>query len=176
MSPLYIATLAVATHDVRRQVREQGGNNRGPDVERVLRNAGVTIPAPWCAAWVQDVTDSAAQSLGVTNPLNDVVNEALVQSYANWAAQKPKDRLVIFPSRALPGDLVLYKFGTSGRYDHVGIVSRPPFDDAGGALFRSFEANTSSGDAGSQRDGHGVYERVRSVAPGKTMFVRWACS
>jgi len=170
LSPLYIATLAVATHDVRRQIREEKAND-GRDVKHILRNAGINTPAPWCAAWVQDVTDSAAKSLGVVNPLDAVQLEALVQSYANWAAQDAAKRIVSFPSRAIPGDLVLFKFGTSGRYDHIGIVKRAPRDDAGGAAFYAMEGNTNA--AGS-REGDGVYEKIRSVVPGKTLFLRWA--
>jgi uncharacterized protein YfaT (DUF1175 family) len=169
---LYIAALAIATHDAR-WLREEGTND-GKAVRRVLKNAGINVAAPWCAAWVQDISDSAAKSLGMSNPLDEVKQEALVQSYANWASAKPKDRLVIFPSRALPGDLVLFKFGTADRWNHIGIVTHPPHDDATGAAFRTIEANTSSGAAGSQRDGDGVYERIRTVVPGKTMFVRWA--
>lgn len=166
---LYIAALAVATHDVRRQIREEKTND-SREIRHMLRNAGIAVPAPWCAAWIQDITDSAAKSLSVANPLDGVLSEALVQSYANWAGEK-KERVVQFPSRAIPGDLVLFRFGVTGRWDHVGIVSRQPTDDAGGAAFRSYEGNTNA--AGS-REGDGVYEKIRSVVPGKTMFIRWA--
>lgn len=57
---------------------------------------------------------------------------------------------------ACPGDLVLYDWGADGMPDHVGIVEKNLGD-----CIQSIEGNTSSGQAGSQSNGGGVYRRVR---------------
>ncbi|MER5638416.1 peptidoglycan-binding domain-containing protein [Kitasatospora sp. NPDC002227] len=56
------------------------------------------------------------------------------------------------------GDLVFYSWGT-GVADHVGVVVD---DSAPGAELHTIEANTSSGLAGSQGNGDGVYRRTRT--------------
>lgn len=166
---LYAAALAAACSDERRRVREEGGENKGPVVIHVLKNAGIHVAAPWCAAAVQDWTDSAAMALATRNPLDDVAREALVADYADWAHRN--NRVISLPSQAFPGALVLFKgFSGQPRWDHIGIVLRPPSDDADGALFTSIEGNTN--EAGS-REGDGVYRRTRKVGA-NVMFVAWA--
>lgn len=55
------------------------------------------------------------------------------------------------------GDLVLYDWGGDGVADHVGIS----WPDPGSSLYRAVEGNTSSGSAGSQSNGGGVWIRYR---------------
>lgn len=57
------------------------------------------------------------------------------------------------------GDLVLFDFPGDGvnRISHVGLVEKVNGDGS----VTTIEGNTSSGQAGSQRDGGGVYRRVR---------------
>lgn len=168
-SELYTAALAAACSDERRRVREEGGANRGPVIVHMLRNAAITVAAPWCAAAVQDWTDSAAMACGVTNPLDDVAREALVADYASWAQQK--NRVIGMPTQAFPGALVLFKgFSGQPRWDHIGLVFKAPDDDAAGALFTTIEGNT---DDGGSREGDGVYKRTRKAGP-NVMFVAWA--
>jgi hypothetical protein len=167
MGDLYTATIAAAYRDVRRELREVGIND-GREVRRMLRNSGINVAAPWCAAWVQDITDTAALSLGVVNPLDDVKHEALVQSYADWA--KANDKIVKFPCDAKRGDLSLFNFGGE-RWDHIGIVVIPPKDNVAGTPFSTIEGNTNN--AGS-REGVMVAAKIRKIDPARVMFVRWA--
>ena len=61
-------------------------------------------------------------------------------------------------TRAQPGDIVVYGFGrTTGQ--HTGIAY--PDESTGGDSYRAIEGNTSSGNAGSQSNGDGVYVRYR---------------
>ena len=59
---------------------------------------------------------------------------------------------------AQPGDLVLFDWGGDGVADHVGIVES---NHPEGGYMTTIEGNTSSGDAGSQSNGGGVYRRER---------------
>ena len=59
-------------------------------------------------------------------------------------------------SEARAGDVVLYDFNHDGGCDHIGIVV---YND--GHELTTIEGNTSSGEAGSQHAGNGVYRRTR---------------
>lgn len=55
------------------------------------------------------------------------------------------------------GDIVFYDWDGSGDCDHVGIV-----ESVGSSRITTIEGNTSSGNAGSQSNGDGVYRRYRT--------------
>ncbi len=59
---------------------------------------------------------------------------------------------------ARPGDLVLFDWQGDGEADHVGIVES---NHPESSTMTTIEGNTSSGDAGSQSNGGGVYRRER---------------
>lgn len=56
-----------------------------------------------------------------------------------------------------PGDIVYFDWDGSGDCDHVGIV-----ESVGSSRITTIEGNTSSGNAGSQSNGDGVYRRYRT--------------
>lgn len=165
----YLAA-AIAMGEAARAVRETEPNG-GKDVRAYLLNCDppITEAAPWCAAFVQYCTDRAAKGAGVRNPLDAVPLEAYVPSYFALAKEHG---WVIPASMADVGDLVLFEWaGGPRRWNHIGFVAKPP--NKVGA-FWTVEGNTSSGDAGSQRDGDGVFHRVRSTASAyRTCFLRW---
>jgi hypothetical protein len=163
---LHTAALAVAHSDARRVLREAGGPNSGQYVSFILKNAGVNVAAPWCAAWVQDVFDSAALAAGRKNPLDDVKLEAYVQSYYDWA--RGAGLIHTKAEDIQPGDLVLFNFGGE-RYDHIGIVIAPPAQLTAGTEFKTIEGNTN--DAGG-REGDRVAYKTRKIVAGRTLFVR----
>lgn len=158
-------TLGVALAHVDFGVREVSGNNRGPMIKRYLANCDPPIAegAPWCAAFVQFCADVAAKGRGIPNPLDQVKLEAFVQNYYDVLKL-----YVIGPAvTPEPGDLVLFKFEKSERWNHIGFVAQPPV----GSVFVSVEGNT--GDV-SQRDGDGVYKKPRDSSKYPTCFIRWA--
>lgn len=169
ISGLELVTLGLALGDADHHVSEEGGNNRGERVKRYLKAAGITVPAPWCAAWVNERAQLAADMLGTVSPLEQVKLQALVQSYHNWATE---NWLLVKDPR--PGDLVLFKFGKSGRWDHIGFVVRP----LDGNVFDTVEGNTSPGvgatDLEKQREGDGVFIKQRKLYSYPVEFVRWA--
>lgn len=155
-------TLGVAICEAQRKVREDGTNS-GPRVREYLKAAGVSVAAPWCAAFVNFCADVAASALALKNPLDDVKLEAYVQSYFQWADES---HALVKESQALPGDLVLYSFGKK-RWDHIGLLLDTPVDGS----FRAIEGNTN---AAGGREGDGVLVRLRGTKKGyPVQFVRW---
>lgn len=162
-----LVTLGIAVADADHRVREVGGNNRGPRIRQYLQSLDPPLSegAPWCAAFVSYCSDLAARALGIANPLDRVKHEALVQSY--YESFKAD---VLGPAvMPEPGDLVLFRFEGSERWNHIGLVAQPP--KPGSTLLWSCEGNT--GDV-SQRDGDGVYLKPRDIAKVPTAFIRWA--
>lgn len=96
---------------------------------------------PWCGAFCGHVLRKA----GVAVPQQIVYTPAIFNF--GW----------VRPSKPRPGDLVLFKWpGVSNdRCDHVGLYVGRGF---------TIEGNTSSGNAGSQNNGGGVYLRKRGTA------------
>ncbi|HEX6940218.1 MAG TPA: hypothetical protein VF158_12460 [Longimicrobiales bacterium] len=140
------------------------GSNWGPRVRGILADTGITVPAPWCAAFVYSCAQDVARLHGLPNPLEHVVRRALVADY--YAIAKERGWL-IEPERADRGDLVIYDFAGGHRWDHIGYVETPP----GWSLtFRALEGNTN--DAGG-REGVEVAIRDRRIEPGRVVFARW---
>lgn len=156
---------ALCEHD--NAVREVGGNNQGPRIKKYLANTmpPINVAAPWCCAFTNYCADIAAQGLGVLNPLDEVKHEALVQSVVDWAHHG--GNVVAIPE---PGDLVAYRFNKAQRWNHIGFVLRPP-DRLG--MLATIEGNTGPPD-GDQREGDGVYLKMRFLSSQPTCFIRWA--
>ena len=148
-----LVTLGVLACEIDHGVREEGGNNLGPRMLRYRENADppIGIAVPWCALLIQYASDVAALALGIPNPLDDVRQEALVQSYFEELAD-----FEIRGESVEVGDLALFKFGSSERaWDHIGLVARAP---DGVNEFRTIEGNTSDD---SERDGDAVAYKTR---------------
>jgi len=123
------------------KIRESG-NNRGEWVEVFLESAGVGPGNPWCAS----ALTFACKVAGLAVP----TGPAAVRNWHQWF--KARGKLVKTPKR---GDVCMKDSG--GGKGHIGIVVRVV-----GPLVYSIEGNTGSGDAGNQRDGDGLYRRVRT--------------
>lgn len=166
--------LSVAIGEAVNAVREEGGDNRGAKVREYLDNAGIPVPAAWCAAFMQWVADGAARFIKNDNPLSAVHREALVEDYVRLAEN---NGWTVKPHAAYPGDLVAYRFGSSGRWNHIGIVLTKPWAEDDEISFEAVEGNTSPGVGTStserERDGDGVYRKRRTYRNGKTCFIAW---
>lgn len=164
---LHHVTLGVALAEADHKVREEGGNNRGKRVTEYLRGMDppINVAAPWCAAFVQYCSDVAARNLGVPNPLDAVLHEALVQSYHDALAPQA----LVHQDMVRPGDLCLFRFPSGpARWNHIGFVVQAPNEDG---IFFSAEGNTGDVD---QRDGDGVYVKPRQIDAGfPVCFLRW---
>ena len=138
---------------------ERGGNNRGPRVERFLRSVGLGPGNPWCAAYVSYVLNAA----GVRAPLDGrqrVIRSGLASRFITARSIRASEALRgVKP--VPPGAVVVWRRG-NGPYGHAGFAVT--WDGASG---ETVEGNTSSGRAGSQRDGDGVWRRERRITPGR---------
>ncbi len=165
MSEIRLVTLGVLAGEIDHDVREEGGNNMGPRMLRYRENADppIGVAVAWCALLIQYGSDVAARVLGISNPLDAVRQEALVQSYFDELRDDE-----IEPFEVEPGDLALFKFGSSDRaWDHIGIVSRVP---AAGDHFQTIEGNTSDD---SERDGDAVAYKDRRLDRYPVTFLTW---
>lgn len=111
---------------------------------------------PWCAAAVTDWLNRGGEleEFGGRPIFYCPSIEALAKSRGRW-----------FTSPRV-GDLVLYSFGAREAI-HVGIVEK-----VNSTTIQTIEGNTSSGAAGSQNNGGGVYRRVRTRSWGIRGYYR----
>ena len=109
--------------------------------------AGPSNTIWWCMLFVSMCLDEIGQidSIGGFSYNTDVT------------LNRNRGRLVPV-SAAQPGDVVIFNWGFTGGTDHVGFVER----NLGGGRLQTIEGNTSSGAAGSQSSGNGVWRRIRS--------------
>lgn len=154
--PLVAKALEVADGQV--GVMEQPvGSNRGPQVDRYLRAAGLD-PArgsyPWCAAFLYWCFAEAAKALGSGNP---VVRTAGVLEHWNRAGDAGIARITAAQAHmhedlVKPGHIFIIDTGDPGGAGHTGLIEAV---QAGKLV--SIEGNTNDGGA---REGIGVFRRV----------------
>lgn len=130
------------------KVRETGGNNKGEWVEVLQEAAGLGSEGgfAWCAAAVTFASLAARAEF----PQRPGHNPAAVIGWRRWLSSK--DAITTVPKR---GSICMHQ--TSASQGHIGVVVRVV-----GPLVYSIEGNTGPGEEGSQRDGDGLYRRVRS--------------
>jgi len=149
------ATLALA--GLRLNWHEQPrGSNRGPEVDRINRRAGVPLGSPWCASFVSDCIGETAQTAGVACPIPITAScDVLLE----WARKHGR----LFGS-AQPGDLFLVM---ASEHDavHTGFVEA--VHTAAGTL-TTIEGNSNSSGG---REGFEVVRRTRGLR--SLRFVRW---
>lgn len=138
---------------------ETQGRNRSPLIDRINKAAGVPLGSPYCAAAVRAAFAAAGVGFGGPHP-------ASVGYVEQWA--RGKGWLHARPYR---GDVFCWQLDGDSWPDHAGIVDKTL--SWGGVWFTCWtvEANTSSGNAGSQSDGGGFYRRRRSFRRGRVEFV-----
>ena len=119
---------------------EHGGNNRGAQLEALVRNVGGAIGEPWCGYFVAYCYHLAGK------PIADVSQ----WGYVPWMNRINGAHRTSNPKR---GDIVRFNFG------HTGIFLR----DLGGSI-ETIEGNTGSSGAvsDSSTGGDGVYKKIRS--------------
>lgn len=157
-APGKIALRAVEDAIVNVGVQEVG-NNRGKWVETYLRFVGAHPGDSWCAAFVAYRIWTAAKGLIHSIPV-EFPKSAWTPHYAAWAKAQnlwlPKVRI----EEARRGDLCCFYFEGKGRIAHIGIVT----EVGPGNTFHSVEGNTSPDNKTVNRDGDGVYRKMRKVS------------
>lgn len=126
-------------------VMEQGGNNMGPMVSKIIRENGGTGPESWCG----DGMAYCYRHAGSKRVSRSWCAVRLLRGLLGvYATSKPKR-----------GDLVRFDFSTSG-LDHVGMFVR----DLGNGEIETIEFNTGASGAvsDSTTGGDGVYRKHRA--------------
>ena len=133
-----VLAAAILADDVK--VREKTGANDGAWVGAILGSTGLNEGFAWCAATVEFCCEVA----GVKGQ-----GSAGVMNWIRWFRANGK---LVSPAR---GTVAMKDYG--GGKGHMGVVVRVV-----GPLVWTIEGNTSPGESGSQRDGQGLYRRVRA--------------
>lgn len=133
-------------------ISEVGGDNKGAWVETFQKAFdGVAQGEPWCVAFVCYCIKRVETAFSVPCGLK-LSEHAMTLWNTNPAQRRTEPK---------PGLIAVWKKKgtTSG---HVGIVSRVTKDEP--VKFGTIEGNTGPG-AGVEREGDGVYEKLRSMSP-----------
>lgn len=154
--------IEVALEEAAKGVREVGGMNRGPDVERYQKTVGLSPGSPWCAAFV---AACVTRSKGQNTPPGWCSGSAITQWHKGTRKMLPEGfttpEKIDFQSKVRPGMIWVRAKDGAGAVaarkgtwvqGHTGIVIAV---DAEG--FHTVEGNTNS--AGS-REGDGVYKKI----------------
>jgi hypothetical protein len=133
-------------------VREKGGANSGPEVEKYLKSIGLGKGYPWCMAFMYWCFSEASKNLNIANPL---VQTGGVMNGWNKATCKKilaRDSKIDY-SLVKPGHIFIMDFG--GGKGHTGIVK-----SIDGGYITTIEGNTN---VGRSREGIGVFELKRKI-------------
>lgn len=148
-------------------IHEEGGNNRGDQVEFFQRLISGAPGDPWCADFVCSCLVKAYARFHrlpedrVRLPGYVAAAGALMLPLSGSCVEIARSarRLKLLRSAdysPAAGDLVLFDFADRGEPHHIGFVR-----SADHAVIHTVEGNTSPGTHGSQADGEGVFCRVR---------------
>jgi hypothetical protein len=141
--PLRVRAYREALRDL--GVRERGGNNRGPEVDKIIRENGGDLGEPWCgdavARWYRRAGSRLVQR-GWASTIWLLARLAPVRS-------------------PLQGHVVVYDFGSGGA-KHTGVFERWLVV---GESFTAIEGNTNATSSASDSGGgEGVHRRTRTVS------------
>jgi hypothetical protein len=125
-------------------VREDRGNNRGEIIDAMATEAGYSKGLAWCA-----IALSSCAILAGYEKRELPLGYGAVRNWRNWAVER--GYITKRPGR---GDLAFW-VNRDGTGHIEAVVS------AGAIWVNTIGGNTSSGEAGSQRDGDGLYRRKR---------------
>lgn len=150
-------------------VREKTNANDAPEIDRMLAYLGLPKGLSWCAAYSLYCYKGAADELRVKQPFPKYGRVAMLWSACQRNPLKYRaitsDEVRLGSVRLQPGDLPIWAHGTikAGDFNgHTGLVVK----QLSPRSFRSIEGNTQPGPGGNQREGGGVYERIRAIEPG----------
>lgn len=132
--------------------KEEGGKNRGHQIDLWNRDAGAAIGSPWCASWVYGQFKVACAVFGVPNPCPLTAGALKMWHLAPESARRP------LPA---PGDVFVLDTGDPGGFGHVGLVEAVSPDNN---TLTTLEGNTN--EEGS-RDGNAVARHTWKPYSGK---------
>ena len=110
--------------------------------------------AAWCAMFVSYCMNKAGAG-ALIKGAQTAKGSAQVSAFVRHAQKKKWAKIA--PSKATTGDIVIFDFPGGYETDHVGFIRKP----SSKGVIHTIEGNTSGG-AGSQSNGGGVFKRDRS--------------
>jgi uncharacterized protein (TIGR02594 family) len=129
-------------------IHEIGGNNNGPDIEKFQKAVdGKASGEPWCMAFVQFCIMQIEKQLDINS---NIFNSE--HCLTTWTKSPESMRLI----NPIPGCIIIWQHGNTSN-GHTGFITGI---NAAGKLL-TVEGNTSD-ENGINRDGDGVYARVRN--------------
>jgi len=144
-------------------VRERGGPNRGPEVEKYLESVGRAAGQPWCVAIQYWAFEEAAKATQLRNPLPKTAGVI-----DHW--RKAPERVKIRPEALVddlrnlaPGSLFCIQHDEDS--GHMGMVL-----SVNSLGLRTFEGNTN---VRGSREGDGGYLRTRRLQEINLGFLDW---
>ena len=147
-------------------IREKGGHNRGPEVERYLRSVGLGPGFSWCAAFVYWCFAQSAKQCKVRNPCPRTGHALTLFTHAPaFALIRLSDP--DYQERIRPGCIFVqdHDWTSSEPFaahrGHCGIIEGVDFSIG---EYSSIDGNT---DPTGGRDGDGVYPRNRPLVDSK---------
>lgn len=138
---------------------EEGGENRGDQVERFLASVGLGPGNPWCAAFVRHCEEKGAAFTGASLPAG-FPDSGYCPDFKNWAIQNNlwipvgTARLNAIVQR---GDLAVFYFAAKRRVAHIEIVTGTM---VGGVTTVGGNTGPEVGEV-VNREGDGVYRKRR---------------
>lgn len=143
-------------------VREEGGNNQGPQIVEYQKATWLKPAAwPWCAAFVcwvirewltRDI--NAADNIGITEIEQWRPKTASAYDFINWAKER---NLQVFDRKtpAKLGDIVVFDFS------HIGIVEADQKPNS--KIIQTIEGNTNGKGERDSLAGDGVWRKKRAT-------------
>lgn len=139
-------------------VTEKGGNNSGPEVEMFQKAVdGKAVKEAWCASFMQYCIKEVAKRFGVAQAVASTEHCMTLWNMSKTALRSATPKV---------GYLVVWNHkGTAN--GHIGVVTR--IIDS--TTFEALEGNTGPG-SGVEREGDGVYLKIRSIHGAGNMLVK----
>lgn len=160
-------------------IREVGGNNHGPWVKKFLAEVGLPEGYAWCDAFQSYEEHGVAghklpiESAGVEQTYSTALQLGWVVGHLDAKQYDVKADPHALDKAPRRGDLGCVNWTAAGPPfgDHIVLVISA-VDQGSSWKLDTVEGNTSSGAAGSQGDGDGVFLRTRTLPKNQIAFVR----
>jgi hypothetical protein len=151
-------------------VMESGGNNTGPMVDKIIRDAGGTIGQPWCGYFMFYVYKIAGSKAIGTSAVGRL-------AYVPWISRLVGKGFHMIPrsrwQKVRRGDGIRFEFTGDGVDDHTGMFVRWVVP---GQVMETIEGNTGATGAvsDSSTGGDGVYrKRNRTISQVHDFYRIW---
>lgn len=149
--------------------KESYGPNQGPEVNKILKAAGLPPGQPWCMALVYSINLEASNNIHKANP---VLRTGASYMYYKYALKNPFRYKVISPMEVMlgtelkPGDTVIHQRGKirkDGSFPgHAAVVIKQINEQS----YMSLEGNTFiSTNGGDQGEGDTSGYKTRKISP-----------